>query len=200
MKKILTITFLAFPLLTSLAAFSSESTQLKLSALIEDIGYLCGNDMPLDNTQKSSTIADAYSAQLKQKRLELQSHILVIDGWDLATTVEEVIFSNTTQSTTQITKLIYLLGAADPSYANPVLQRIYDHSESIATTRLQKDIQPEIRTEAHNSSTIDITNAVIDAIELSGTGALNEILRKEAASTRPASKRAQELLKKLESE
>ena len=89
------------------------------------------------------------------------------------------------------------MGAADPSYANPVLKRIYNQSESIAETTLPKNISLEIKKEALNSSRIDITSAVIDAIELSGTSALDEILNKEAASNSPSSERAKSLLKSL---
>ncbi|MET1080684.1 MAG: hypothetical protein ABWY06_21955 [Pseudomonas sp.] len=197
MKTIFLITLLATSTLTPFVVFGSEVTQQKLNELIDGIGYLCGNDGNQEKDQKPEAIIESYNNQLKQRKVELQSHIADIGGWDLSTSVEEAVFSNTTRSTTRITQLIYLLGAADPSYANPVLQRIYDQSESIAETTLQVDIQPEIRADALNSSTIDITSAVIDAIELSGTTSLNEILEKEAVSTKPLSNRAREVLKNL---
>ncbi|MDP3848698.1 MAG: hypothetical protein Q8R10_19950 [Pseudomonas sp.] len=195
MNRTLFTIILSASFLTPQFALSSEVVQQKLNTLINEVGYLCGNEPAEAKSQNLAQSATSKSDQLKQKKSELQSHISVIDGWDLVTTIEQAVLSNKSQSTTKITKLIYLLGAADPSYANPVLQKIYDQSKSIAATTLPKGTPVEIKKEALNSSRIDIITAVIDAIELSGTYSLNGVLNKEAASASPSSERAKLLLK-----
>jgi hypothetical protein len=184
-------------LLTPQLVIGAEDTQQKLDKLLAEVGYLCGSELGDPENQNLATLQISSPDKLNRKKIELQSHLAVIDGWDLTKTVEHAIYSNKERSTTKITKMIYLLGAADPSYANPVLQRIYLQSELIAITTLPENLPLDIRKEALNSSRIDITSAVIDAIELSGTSGLNEVLNQDAISDNPSSDRAKKLLKNL---